>query len=455
MEATLRPARSSFGALRSLRRDPMGFLTDAASRGDVVHVRLPRTPMFLLNRPDLVRMVLVDRHHDVRKGPTMDAARRMLGESLLTSHGETHRRRRRLVQPIFHHDRIDGYGAAMVELAKRASDRWSDGQVIDVHVEMARLTLAIVGRTLFDVDVENERAARITGALTDVLAQFDRAFSPWLPLTEHLPLPANRRFDRAKEVFDDAVHDMIRRRRTAGAESDDLLSLLIHAREDGTGMTDEQVRDEAITIFLAGHETTANALTWTWLLLSEHPEAQASVLEELDAVLAGRTPAVADVTSLPFTRAVLHESIRRYPPAWAIGRRATADLHADGHRIPAGSVVVVSPWLLHHDPRWWDEPWGFRPERWLADGLARPRDAYVPFGAGPRMCIGESFAWLEATLVLATIARRLTLAHDPTHRVELQPAIALRPRTGMPMTVHCRGEEPAGHRADPNENRSD
>jgi cytochrome P450 len=216
MEATLRASRSSFAALRSLRRDPIGFLSEAASRGDIVHVRLPRTPLFVLNRPDLVRMVLVDRHHDVRKGPTMDAARRMLGESLLTSHGEIHRRRRRLVQPIFHHERIDGYGSAMVELAERASERWPDSGTIDVHVEMARLTLAVVARTLFGFDVEDERAARITGALTDVLAQYDRAFSPWLPLTEHLPLPANRRFDRAKDEFDDAVHDMIRRRRAAG-----------------------------------------------------------------------------------------------------------------------------------------------------------------------------------------------------------------------------------------------
>ena len=438
MKTAQRPTRSSFAALRTLRRDPIGFLTAAASNGDVVHVRLPRTPLFVLNRPDLVRTVLVDRHHDVRKGPTMDAARRMLGESLLTSHGETHGRRRRLVQPLFHHERIDGYGAAMVELAERASGRWLDGQTIDVHVEMARLTLAIVARTLFGVDVEDRRAARITGALTDVLAQFDRAFSPWLPLTERLPLPANRRFDRAREVFDDEIYGMIRRRRGTGLDGDDLLSLLLDAREDGTAMTDGQVRDEAITIFLAGHETTANALTFTWLLLSEHPEARASVLAELDDVLGSRTPTVADVPSLPFTRAVLHESLRRYPPAWAIGRRATADLHADGHRIPAGSVIVVSPWLLHHDHRWWDAPWGFRPERWLADDPSRPKDAYVPFGAGPRMCIGEGFAWLEATLVLATIARRLTLTHDPTHRVELQPAIALRPRTGMPMTVHRR-----------------
>jgi cytochrome P450 len=438
MEATLRPARSSFAALRALRRDPIGFLSEAASQGDVVHVRLPRTPLFVLNRPDLVRMVLVDRHRDVRKGPTMDAARRMLGEGLLTSHGEVHRRRRRLVQPIFHHRRIEGYGATMVELAERVSDRWRDGQTIDVHAEMARLTLSIVGRTLFDVDVEDERAARITGALTDVLAQYDRAFSPWLPITEHLPLPANRRFDRAKDVFDETVHGMIRRRRATGAEGDDLLSLLLRAREDGPGMTDEQVRDEAITIFLAGHETTANALTWTWLLLSEHPEARASLLTELDGVLAGRPPTAAHVPSLPFTRAVLHESIRRYPPAWAIGRRATADLDADGHRIAAGSVLVVSPWLLHHDARWWDEPWGFRPERWLEDDPKRPRDAYVPFGAGPRMCVGEGFAWLEATLVLATIASRITLSHDPTHRMEVQPAIALRPRTGMQMAVHRR-----------------
>jgi cytochrome P450 len=429
---------SSIGAFRALRRDPIGFFAHAASFGDVAHVRLPRVSLYVLNHPDLVRDVLVDHHRSFRKGPTMDAARRMLGESLLTSEGDLHRRQRRLIQPIFHHERIDGYGAAMVELADRAAGRWSDGRMLDLHAEMARLTLSIVGRTLFDVDVETEQARDVAGALDETLAQFNRVLSPFLRLSERLPLPANRRFEHAREVFDRAIYEMIRDRRRAGLEGRDLLSMLLRAREDGASMPDEQVRDEAITLFLAGHETTSNALTWTWFLLSDHPTVRSKLDAELDAVLGDRAPTMADVAALPYAGAVMQESMRCYPPAWAIGRRALTDHRADGYVLPAGSVLVVSPWLLHHDPRWWDEPESFRPERWLGDDGGRPRHAYLPFGAGPRMCIGEDFARLEAVLVLAAIARRWRFVHDPSHRVELQPVITLRPRTGMPMTAHRR-----------------
>jgi cytochrome P450 len=326
----------------------------------------------------------------------------------------------------------------MVELAERATDRLADGHALDIHAEMARLTLAIVGRTLFDMDVENERAREVAGALDETLAQFNRVLSPFLRLSERLPIPANRRFERAREVFDRTIHDMIADRRRAGMDGDDLLSLLLRAREGGAGMTDEQVRDEAITLFLAGHETTSNALTWTWYLLSENRGAEAALHAELDDVLGDRVPTVADVPDLRYTDAVLRESMRCYPPAWAIGRRALTDYDADGFSLRAGSVLVVSPWLLHHDPRWWDEPEAFRPERWLGDEGGRPRHAYLPFGAGPRMCIGEDFARLEALLLLAAIARRWRFVHDPSHRVELQPVITLRPRTGMPMTAHRR-----------------
>ncbi len=443
------PLGSSLASLRGLRRDPIAFLERAASYGDVSLVRMPRTSLFVLNHPDLVHLVLVERHRDVRKGPTMEAAKRMLGESLLTSNGDVHRERRRLLQPVFHHERIATYGATMVELAERASARWADGRTIDVHAEMARLTLEIVARTLFGVDIEDARGREIAGALTEVLAQYDRAFSPWLRVTERLPLPANRRFEQAREVFDRTVYGMIEERRRSAARGDDLLSLLLAAQGDGVGLTDEQVRDEAITLFLAGHETTSNALTWAWYLLSQHPAAEASLHAELDEVLGDRTPNVGDASALPYATAVLHESMRRYPPAWAIGRRVTGDLDAGGYRIPAGSVVVVSPWLLHHDPRWWEAPGAFRPERWLTDDPSRPRLAYLPFGAGPRMCIGEGFAWLEATLVLATLARRWSFTLDPSHRVELQPVITLRPRNGMPMTARGRVRAPSGTSAPP------
>jgi cytochrome P450 len=432
------PRGSPLAALRSLRRDPIAFLARVSAYGDVAHVRLPRTSLYVLNHPDLVHLVLVERHHDVRKGPTMDAARRMLGESVLTSNGAAHLERRRLLQPIFHHARIETYGEVMVDRATRAAATWRDGQRLDVHAEMARLTLAIVARTLFGVDLEDARAREIGAALTEVLAQYDRAFSPWLRVTERLPLPANRRFERARAVFDGTVYGLIRERRAAAEPGDDLLSLLLTAEEDGVRLSDEQVRDEAITLFLAGHETTANALTWAWYLLGGHPGAAATLRAELDAALGGGPPSVADVPRLPYAGAAIREAMRRYPPAWAIGRRVVGDLEAGGYALPAGSVLVVSPWLLHHDPRWWPEPEAFRPERWLMEDPSRPRLAYLPFGAGPRMCIGEGFATLEAVLVLATIARTWSFERDPSHHVELQPVVTLRPRGGLPMVAHRR-----------------
>ena len=241
-----------------------------------------------------------------------------------------------------------------------------------------------------------------------------------------MPIPSTRRFRRARAVFDEIVYGLIAERRNAGVLGDDLLSRLIRAKDTGTGMTDQQVRDEAITIFLAGHETTSNALTWTWLLLSEHRDVEARFHERLD--------------DEAFVRAVLDESMRLYPPAWAIGRRAVSEHLADGIRIPAGAVVIVSPWLLHHDARWWADPATFRPERWLEEERVR-RHAFLPFGGGPRMCIGEGFAELEASVLLSTIGRTWRFEHDPRRRVELQPVVTLRPRNGMPMRAYRRPGE--------------
>ncbi len=349
----------------------------------------------------------------------MQAAKRILGESLLTSEGEHHRRQRRLIQPLFHHERIVGFVPTIRELGESAGDRWVDHEVIDIREDMARLTLGIVARTLFGSGIDETGTVRIGGALTDVLDQFDRVFSPLLPITERLPIPSTRRFRRAREVFDETVYGLIAERRKAAALGDDLLSRLIRAQDIGPGMTDQQVRDEAVTIFLAGHETTSNALTWTWLLLSEHPDVEARFHDRLD-----------DET---FVRAVLYESLRLFPPAWAIGRRALSEHVAGDVPIPAGAVVIVSPWLVHHDSRWWPDPMSFRPERWTDDGTAARRHAFLPFGGGPRMCIGQGFAELEASVLLSTIGRRWSFEHVPTHKVELQPVVTLRPRNGMPM----------------------
>jgi cytochrome P450 len=430
---------SRLAALRALRSDPIGLLERVSSVGDVAALPMPRFPVFVVNHPDLVWDVLATGNRDFMKGPTMQVAKRLLGESLLTSEGDVHLRRRRLIQPIFHHERIALYASDMVTQAETASGRLVDGGWIDMQQEMARLTLDIVGRTLFDTDIETDAAQDVGRALTEVLAQFNRVFSPFLPISERLPLPSTRRFARARDVFDRMIYSMIARRRAEGAGGADLLSHLLRASDDGTGMTDVQVRDEAITLFLAGHETTSNALTWTWYLLSQHADAEAALHAELDAVLGRRAPTATDVPSLPVTRAVLSEAMRLFPPAWAMGRRALEDHALDRYVLPKGSVIVVSPWLLHRDERWWTEPESFRLDRWTDDATsARPRHAFLPFGGGPRMCIGEGFAQMEGELLIATIARRWRFELDAAQEIALQPVVTLRPKHGMRMRAVAR-----------------
>jgi cytochrome P450 len=423
------PAWSRLAALRKFRRDPIGLLEELATYGDLVRVGVPGRDAFLLNHPDLVRDVFVTDHRAFHKGPTIQAAKMLLGESLLTSEGEHHKKQRRLIQPMFHHDRIASYAGAMVRGATRTAERWHDGQEMDVHAQMSALTLSVVGETLFGADVDEERSAIVRRALTDTLGMFDRVYSPLFRLLTRMPSPTMRRFRRVESDLNAVIAEMIAERRATGAGGDDLLSLLLRANEDGVGMSDEQVRDEALTLFLAGHETTSIALTWTWWLLSLNPDAEAKLHEEVDAL--GGEPTVEDIPRLAYTRAVLDEAIRFRPPAWAIGRTAVADHRAGEFTIPSGSVVVVAPWLLHHDERWWPDVESFRPERWLADRPEGSRFACVPFGGGPRRCIGEPFALMEGTLVLATLARGWRFRTVSGEPPGLQPVVTLRPRGGL------------------------
>jgi cytochrome P450 len=430
---------SPLAALRAFRRDPIALLERLATLGDVVRLRVPRSDAFLLNHPDLVHEVLVAEHRAFHKGPTIQAAKLLLGESLLTSEGERHRRQRRLIQPMFHHERIAGYADAMVRRAELVASGWRDGAELDAHAEMASLTLGIVGETLFGADVDGERSATITRALTDTLSMFDRVYSPAFRMLVRLPTPTMRRYRRIEADLDRVIAELIAERRSAGASGDDLLSLLLRAEESGSGMTDEEVRDEALTLVLAGHETTANALAWTWYLLAQHPAAEARLHAELDDALAGRPPSASDLPRLRGAEAVLSESIRLRPPAWAIGRRAIRDVRIGEVDVPEGAIVVVSPWLLHHDARWWRDPEAFVPERWTSgEATRRPRSAFVPFGGGPRMCVGEPFAWMEGTLLLATIARRWRLRLVPGRPVNAQAVVTLRPRGGLPMVAERR-----------------
>jgi cytochrome P450 len=321
-------------------------------------------------------------------------------------------------------------------------DRWRTGASIDVHREMLALTLAIVGKTLFDADVEHE-AAEIGEALATTFESFQFGFFlPFGELLERLPLPATLRFRKARARLDATIYRLIEERRNSGTDRGDLLSMLLRARDtegDGGGMTDLQLRDEAMTLFLAGHETTANALTWTWYLLSQHPEVEARLHAEIDAALGSRVPTADDLASLPYTRMILAESMRLYPPAWILGRRALASFEAGGYEIPRRSIVLMSQFVTHRDPRWFPEPERFDPGRFAPERQAeRPKFAYFPFGGGPRVCVGEQFAWMEGVLALATIARRWRLSLEPGHPIALQPIITLRPKFGMRMIVHAR-----------------
>jgi cytochrome P450 len=351
----------------------------------------------------------------------------VLGEGLLTSEAELHRRQRRLIQPLFHQRRVAYYERTFAECAERAQARWRDGQLVDVHAEMTRLTLAIVGRALFDADVEGDADA-VGAALTESLEAVNRLVYPWGGLVDRLPVPATRRFHDAERVLDDAVARMIDERRRAGAVGDDLLSLLLATRgEEGRAMPDRQVRDEAMTIFIAGHETTANLLTWTLYLLAGHPDVERAVLVELAN---GR---------FDLLDRVLHEALRLYPPAWVIGRRALADVDLGPVVVPAGAVVVLSPWVTHRDPRWFPEPGRFDPDRWLPEAAAaRAELSYFPFGAGTRVCIGERFAWSEARTVLSTILLRWSFRLASSRPVQVLPRVTLRPKGGLPMTISRR-----------------
>jgi cytochrome P450 len=326
------------------------------------------------------------------------------------------------------------YGSEMVACAARAREQWTPGAEIDLAREMLRLTLAIVGRTLFSTDVSSE-ADGIGQAMTTIFELFDTLMMPFADWIQKLPLPAVRRFEKSRAVLDKVIYGLIAERRASGRDEGDLLSMLLLARdEDRNGMTDTQVRDEALTLLIAGHETTANALIWSWYLLSQNPEAEAKLHAELAEVLGGRLPQFEDVPQLPYTTGVFAESLRLYPPAWAIGRKAKEEYTIGNYRIPADSILLVSPWVSHRDARWFVEPEKFDPDRWrpeIAETL--PKFAYFPFGGGARVCIGERFAWTEGVLVLATLAQRWKMRLAPGQKVETKAVITLRPRYGMNM----------------------
>jgi len=430
-----------FGHLKEFRANPVQFLERMArTYGDICYFRLGPQDTYLINHPDYIRDVLVTHQGNFLKSRVLQRMKNLLGEGLLTSEGEFHLRQRRLAQPAFHRDRLESYSKVMTEFAVRARERWKPGETLDIDTEMMRLTLAVVAKTLFSADVEAE-AGEIGESLTTILHLFRILILPGARILEWIPTPVGRRFQRARKRLDQTIYAMIAERRNSGEDRGDLLSMLLMAKdEDGTGsMDDVQVRDEAMTIFLAGHETTANALTWTWYLLSQNPDCERALHEELDGVLGGRPPRFEDVPNLKYAEKIFAESMRLYPPAWAIGRLAKNDYRVGEWTIPAGSVVLSSTWVMHRDPRYYPDPLRFDPERWTPEAKeSRPKFTYFPFGGGSRLCIGERFAWMEGILLLTAIAQQWKLRLVPGHPVDTLPLITLRPRHGMKMIADPR-----------------
>jgi cytochrome P450 len=420
------------------RRDPLKFFADTQREyGDIARFSFGPQQVYLVSHPDWIEDVLVTSAKKFHKGVALQRAKRLLGEGLLTAEGQAHLKQRRTIQPLFHRQQVQRFADAMVKHALRWRESIAPNATIDVTKEMAALTLAIVGETLFSSNVQSD-ADEVRHGLEGAVQSFGLMFLPGLEYLERLPLPVFVRVRRARERLDRVIHRVIDERRN-GADTKDLVSMLLAARDpenpDAPGMSDRQIRDEAMTIFLAGHETTANAMAWTWHLLGQFSNVDVKVQEELARVLDGRTPTVEDVPKLEYTRAVVAESMRLYPPVWTIGRRAIDAHTIGGHPIAPGALVITSQWIAHHDPRWWDEPNVFKPERWQLPST-RPRYAYFPFGGGSRICIGESFAWTEAILLLATIAQRWRFVGRKAP--SLEPRITLRPR-GLVMQAQPRG----------------
>lgn len=431
--------RIPLAGLLAYRRGPLPFLQSLAQQhGDISYFKLGPQEAFFLNHPDLIKDVLVTNSQNFMKGLALQRAKRLLGTGLLTSEGEFHRRQRRLAQPAFHKSRVASYAAVMTDYGAQMRAGWRDGQTLNIADEMMSLTLAIVGKTLFDADVVSD-SKDVGEAMNVTMDLFNTITVPFFNLLQKLPLPQVRRFDNAKAKLDAIIYRLIEERRASGIDRGDLLSMLLLAQDeegDGGHMTNEQLRDEALTIFLAGHETTANALTWTWYLLSQNPEAEAKLHTELDAVLGSRLPEFADVARLRYTEMVFAESMRLYPPAWAIGRMSLVDCEIGGYFVPKRSLVLMSQYVMHRDERYFPDPSRFDPDRWTEVARSsRPQFSYFPFGGGPRRCIGESFAWMEGVLLLATVAQQWQMRLAPNQVVALRPVITLRPKHGMKMVL--------------------
>jgi cytochrome P450 len=454
--------------LREFIHNPIETLMDIAyTYGDIAHFKFGRQHVYLINNPHYIEDILIRNYKNFKKSRGLQVSKRLLGEGLVTSEGEYHDRQRRIIQPAFHPNLIKGYADIMTTYAINMCQRWEDGITLDIHKEMIHVTSAIISKAVLGSDIKSEEGDQVGDALLTCAEYFNRLLMPFGELIERIPvLPINKGFQAAKKKLDSIVYSMIKEHRdneSKGVSSQgDLLYTLLQAQDAEAAigrMTDSQLRDEVMTIFLAGHETTANALTWTFYLLSQNPTVEAKLYEELYSVLGNdkdsssnnssstsrskgriRIPTIEDVPKLEYTGKVFRESMRLYPPAWTIGRQVITDYKVDKYVIPAGSIILMSQYVMHRNPRYFSDPDLFYPDRWTKEAKSQlPRFSYFPFGGGIRGCVGEPFAWMEGVLLIATICQLWKMHHDDTdHKVELKPLIMLRPKHGMRMKLERR-----------------
>jgi len=422
-------------------RDPLRFIERCRDFGDVVRMRFLYLHAYFLYNPDHIEQVLSSNARSFIKSRTLRSPffRRLVGQGLLTSEGELWKRQRRLAQPAFHRQRISNYAQTMVSFSERMIAGWRNDEVRDIYRDMMRLTLEVVVKTLFSADVSGD-ADQVGRVLSEIVKPFaSQATLKWI-VDNRLPTTTHRRFNAAANEIDKIIYRIIAERRREAIDNGDLLSVLLAAHdEDGSVMNDQQLRDEVITLFLAGHETTALTLSWAWYLLAKHPDAEKTFHRELDEVLGGRAPTADDVARLKFTESIAKESMRLYPPAYGLGREAAGDVHLNGFRIPKGSQIFIFPWVMHRDARYFAEPDRFLPERWTEDFTKNlHRYVYFPFGAGPRACIGNYFAIMEIVLLLATIGQRFRFSLEKDETIDVFPAMSLRPAKPIRVKIHTR-----------------
>ena len=420
-------------AIKEYGQDPLAFMTGCARKyGEIVPIQLEDDLFCLLTNPEHITQVLRDRQLFV-KGQDMELLKTLLGNGLLTSEGSFWQRQRRLAQPIFHQRRINGYGETMVEYTQRMLENWKAEDTLDIQQEMMHLTLNIVMKTIFNQDIAGGDAGNVAQAVEEAMNWFVEKSNSLLAGDE-TKTPADKRYEDAVALLDETVYAMIDHRRETGEYGNDLLGMLMKVEDadDGSRMTNRQLRDEVATLIVAGHETTANTLSWVWMLLGENPDIRAKLDEELKTVLQGNAPTVEDLQRLPYTTMVIKEALRLYPTVTDLTRQATEDCEIGGYSIPKGTTFSISQWVMHHDSRYFINPEEFNPERWADDfEKSLPRGVYFPFGDGPRVCIGKSFAMMEAILLLVTIAQSFQVELVPNQVIEKQASVTLRPKTGI------------------------